>query len=247
MIQQALQSRKENDPPVFLVPTYDIDLIWHTHQLHPSAYARDTTSLIGRILDHDDTDTDRGAGKKLNNGYLDSCNRWWATFGFVYERAGAMHRGPDPPMRGAPAKSTTTDGWAMTRDRTILENTKYGRWNSSYYDSLMKSAAEQTPAENARSTCQVGVQALATDIETFHFINCIQNWSRIDAWIRTVKVSYNSKVRKVVCSRMDPITDYCYNCLPNRQPFRLNWALVTKTVGCTHSLLTSCLARRALQ
>lgn len=214
MMQQALQSRKEDDPQVFLVPTFDIDLIWHTHMLHPSTYARETTNLMKRVLDHDDTDTDRGAGKKLNTGFIDSCNRWWTTFGTVYERAGAMYRGPDPPMRRAPAKHTK-DGWAMGRERTILEFTEKGKWNSSHYDSLMTSDAEQTPAVDARSTCQVGVQALATDIETFH-INFIQNWSRIDSWIRKVKFGDNSKVGKLLCPRMDPIIGYYYKCLSNR-------------------------------
>ncbi|OAE34691.1 hypothetical protein AXG93_4735s1070 [Marchantia polymorpha subsp. ruderalis] len=160
MMQQALQSRKEDDPQVFLVPTFDIDLIWHTHMLHPSTYARETTNLMKRVLDHDDTDTDRGAGKKLNTGFIDSCNRWWTTFGTVYERAGAMYRGPDPPMRRAPAKHTK-DGWAMGRERTILEFTEKGKWNSSHYDSLMTSDAEQTPAVDARSTCQVHVVILS--------------------------------------------------------------------------------------
>lgn len=37
-----------------MVPTLDIDLVWHTHQLSPSHYYADTTKLTGRYLNHDD-------------------------------------------------------------------------------------------------------------------------------------------------------------------------------------------------
>ena len=32
---------------VFMVPCYDIDLIWHAHQLHPFNYKQKTTELLG--------------------------------------------------------------------------------------------------------------------------------------------------------------------------------------------------------
>ncbi|KAK8942145.1 hypothetical protein KSP40_PGU019891 [Platanthera guangdongensis] len=34
----------------FCVPTYDIDLIWHSHQLQPISYQRDTVELFGKVL-----------------------------------------------------------------------------------------------------------------------------------------------------------------------------------------------------
>ncbi|CAG8655314.1 8634_t:CDS:2 [Racocetra persica] len=40
---------------IFLVPTFDIDLCWHTHQLHASFYRSFTKKHIGRIINHDDT------------------------------------------------------------------------------------------------------------------------------------------------------------------------------------------------
>ena len=46
---------------------YDIDIIWHTHQLHPIAYAKDMTSSLGYVMNHDDTDQDRNSGSKLSN------------------------------------------------------------------------------------------------------------------------------------------------------------------------------------
>jgi len=38
----------------FLVPTLDIDLGWHTHQLSGGAYMSDTKRCVGRHVDHDD-------------------------------------------------------------------------------------------------------------------------------------------------------------------------------------------------
>ncbi|KAK3088698.1 hypothetical protein FSP39_022527 [Pinctada imbricata] len=56
---------KKLNPKEFLVPCYDIDLIWHTHQLNPQAYKADTERLLGRVLNHDDTVNDRSPNSKL--------------------------------------------------------------------------------------------------------------------------------------------------------------------------------------
>jgi hypothetical protein len=41
-------------PASFFVPTLDIDLGWHTHQLMASRYQNDCLSLVGRYVNHDD-------------------------------------------------------------------------------------------------------------------------------------------------------------------------------------------------
>lgn len=38
-------------PADFLVPTLDIDLIWHTHQLAGPRYLTDTKTYVGRKVD----------------------------------------------------------------------------------------------------------------------------------------------------------------------------------------------------
>lgn len=48
-----LQLAKEN-PSKMVVPTLDVDLAWHTHQLSPKAYYHITTHHLGKFLDHDD-------------------------------------------------------------------------------------------------------------------------------------------------------------------------------------------------
>ncbi|KAG6025480.1 hypothetical protein E4U41_001509 [Claviceps citrina] len=41
-------------PKRIAVPTLDVDLAWHTHQLSPPSYYSYTTSLTGKFIDHDD-------------------------------------------------------------------------------------------------------------------------------------------------------------------------------------------------
>ena len=90
----------------FCVPTYDIDLIWHSHQLHPVAYCHDLTELIGKVLEHDDTDSDRTKGMKLDVGFSGTTGQWEETFGRRYWRAGAMYKGSTPtPVTNTPFSS----------------------------------------------------------------------------------------------------------------------------------------------
>lgn len=42
-------------PGTILVPTLDIDLVWHTHQCSPQEYERATKAIAGRFINHDDT------------------------------------------------------------------------------------------------------------------------------------------------------------------------------------------------
>jgi len=61
---------------VFLVPCYDFDLVWHAHQLHPVDYKRDTTRVIGRLFNHDDTVNDRTPGSKLSESDAQTRQLW---------------------------------------------------------------------------------------------------------------------------------------------------------------------------
>ena len=80
----------------FSVPTYDIDLIWHSHQLHPVSYCNDLEAIMGKVLQHDDTDSDRTKGQKLDVGFSETTAQWEETFGSRYWKAGAMYRGSPP-------------------------------------------------------------------------------------------------------------------------------------------------------
>lgn len=87
-----IRRNKETKSKNFCVPTYDIDLMWHTHQLHPLSYCNDMVSLLGHVLDHDDTDSDRTKGQKLDVGFDRTTRQWKEMFSSRYWRAGAMYR-----------------------------------------------------------------------------------------------------------------------------------------------------------
>ncbi|XP_010531340.1 PREDICTED: glycine-rich domain-containing protein 1-like [Tarenaya hassleriana] len=102
----VIKRNRERSIKRFCVPTYDIDLIWHTHQLHPVSYCKDLEKAIGKILEHDDTDSDRSKGKKLDTGFSGTTAQWEETFGRRYWKAGAMYRGGAPaPVTNSPFAS----------------------------------------------------------------------------------------------------------------------------------------------
>ena len=80
-------------PKNFSVPFYDIDLIWHTHQLNPTAYQKDTEKYLGCLLDHDDAVTDRSEGSKLHKAELATRKLWWECFHETLATHGTMYRG----------------------------------------------------------------------------------------------------------------------------------------------------------
>ncbi|BAT99399.1 hypothetical protein LR48_Vigan07g130500 [Vigna angularis] len=104
-----IKRNKEEGRKRFCVPTYDIDLIWHSHQLHPVSYCKDLNEALGKVLEHDDTDSDRTKGKKLDIGFSGTTKQWEVTFGTRYWKAGAMYRGNAPsPITNNPLSSNTT-------------------------------------------------------------------------------------------------------------------------------------------
>lgn len=71
-------------------------MLRHAHQLNPAAYNRDCVAILKKVLNHDDTDSGRGPGQKLNTGFKDTCDLWEETFGSIYPKAGCMWRGDLP-------------------------------------------------------------------------------------------------------------------------------------------------------
>ncbi|CAE7445264.1 GRDP1, partial [Symbiodinium microadriaticum] len=67
---------KRRRPKDFWVPTYDIDCVWHAHQLHPHNYEEETTRLCGAMLPHDDSVNDRSEGSRLNNRWEETKAAW---------------------------------------------------------------------------------------------------------------------------------------------------------------------------
>jgi hypothetical protein len=86
------------NPSAFLVPSYAIDLLWHTHHRQPQAYVNDTLKLMGRIMSHDDSVNDRTVGSKLNTSYDVTCDLWKKFYNEDFFFPGGMYRGGSGPI-----------------------------------------------------------------------------------------------------------------------------------------------------
>ena len=86
-------------PDVSMVPCYDVQLLWHAHQLHPLNYKQTTTVLFGKPL-HQDV-TGRIPGSNLCDLEV-KARAVWEAARVRLEKAGAMYRG-DPPDPSPPA------------------------------------------------------------------------------------------------------------------------------------------------
>ncbi|KAJ1480522.1 hypothetical protein T484DRAFT_1900964 [Baffinella frigidus] len=81
----------------FIVPTYDIDLMWHTHMAFPEDYRKDSLRLAGRVVPHDDSVNDRSEGSKLAICAANTQKVWMELYSTSWARPGGMWRGEPPP------------------------------------------------------------------------------------------------------------------------------------------------------
>jgi hypothetical protein len=81
----------------YIVPTYQIDLIWHTHILSSGyQYHADNIYINGYILDHNDTLNVRTVGGELDTNFRDTVKLWWDVYNERYYIKGGMYRGEAP-------------------------------------------------------------------------------------------------------------------------------------------------------
>ncbi|KAG6915916.1 hypothetical protein DXG01_009286 [Tephrocybe rancida] len=71
-------------PVSFYVPTLDIDLAWHTHQLLWLTYHTDCVNYIGRYIDHDD----KVEEQTLSSAFDLTCRAWKDRFNMPYTHCG---------------------------------------------------------------------------------------------------------------------------------------------------------------
>ncbi|OAQ95680.1 hypothetical protein LLEC1_06171, partial [Akanthomyces lecanii] len=67
-------------PGQIVVPTLDVDLAWHTHQLHPQSYYHHTVRKMGKFIDHDDK-IDEG---ELGEAFAFTTKKYQEFYGEVY-------------------------------------------------------------------------------------------------------------------------------------------------------------------
>ncbi|CAG8578735.1 12331_t:CDS:2 [Ambispora gerdemannii] len=80
-------SLTKEKPSIPLVPTFDIDLCWHTHQIHASLYRAFTKKHAGRIINHDDTLPE----KELSVGFEATVQAWNKIYNEPYVQSQSKH------------------------------------------------------------------------------------------------------------------------------------------------------------
>ncbi|KAJ7061512.1 hypothetical protein C8F01DRAFT_141769 [Mycena amicta] len=80
----AFMDLMSDSPRLFLVPTLDIDLAWHTHQLRSYDYYYDTKTYVGCFIDHDD----KVEESKLSTSFDTTSAAWKKRFGVQYTYCG---------------------------------------------------------------------------------------------------------------------------------------------------------------
>ena len=84
---------KRLNPHLYVVPMYDIDVIWHTHQLFPEIYRQDMLANLNQVLHHDDSVQDRTANSKLSTSDQETRHKWFELYGDRLPKNGCMYRG----------------------------------------------------------------------------------------------------------------------------------------------------------
>jgi hypothetical protein len=93
---QFLQLRK-HAPTQVIVPTYQIDLMWHTHILsNMKRYVHDCQAILGSTLYHDDSLNDRSEGGALDTAFRATQSLWKEQYEDDYHCPGGMYRGEPP-------------------------------------------------------------------------------------------------------------------------------------------------------
>jgi len=69
---------------MLVVPTLDIDLVWHSHQLSGPRYHKDCKTNVGRYIDHDD----KVEQFHLSDAFDATCRAWEKRYGVPYTQCG---------------------------------------------------------------------------------------------------------------------------------------------------------------
>lgn len=80
LIQNYIWFLKLADTKTLIVPTFEIDIIWHTHMRCPSRYHNDSKASCGFIFDHDDSIE----SCILNDAFKLTADRWEKTYKTTY-------------------------------------------------------------------------------------------------------------------------------------------------------------------
>lgn len=92
-----IKRNEEMSTGCFCVPTYDINLIWHSHRLNSLSYCEDLSAILGKMVGHNDCILDDSERAKLKDGFKQTKKFWNDVFGkpylvvSMYEESGRDH------------------------------------------------------------------------------------------------------------------------------------------------------------
>ncbi|KAK0230085.1 hypothetical protein IW262DRAFT_1261796 [Armillaria fumosa] len=138
-----------SSPACFFVPTLDIDLVWHTHQLMARRYSRDCLKHVGRFIDHDD----KVAEDKLSNAFDITCRAWQDRFGISYTHCGCPLPGDTigQRLRRLISVYKQSDHLVPPRDRSdLLAATHPSDHNAVYLSKYKEQVDAQRRARQAK-------------------------------------------------------------------------------------------------
>jgi len=110
----------KNHPHRFLVPLYDIDLVWHAHILMDTfKYAADTRRIVGKVVNHTEDD-DRTPSGDLEIAFETTSNLWYEEYDEKYVDPKTCYKGnlPDSVNR------VYSSGGIMQEDAGVLQELK---------------------------------------------------------------------------------------------------------------------------
>ena len=85
-------------PNEILIPCQDIDLMWHTHLVHPLTYKKDCSKALNGTLDHDQEDHSASGESASICAMAITREHWNVTYGDNYALAGTILRREPPPL-----------------------------------------------------------------------------------------------------------------------------------------------------
>eukprot|EP00898_Chlorokybus_atmophyticus_P007664 jgi/Chlat1/789/Chrsp104S01308 len=172
------------NPGVCLAPTYDIDLVWHAHMLHPILYALETAEWAGKVFKHNDTLNDRTPGSQLSNAATAVRKLWAERFTDAYEANGSMLRGDPATTLGSVGARTqyTQDLAAAVSTITVIVEQPARQWTGLKCRLAIPSAVHSLSPRNYN----VLTPAVPNWVKSMHGIKRV-GWRR---WGKTVKWTF---------------------------------------------------------
>lgn len=111
-------STDESRPPIVIIPTNEINLIWQTHVIACAAYRNDCRSIVGKMVDHNDCFDERPDGSTLKRAIKATKHLWKGIYGSEYNMDGGMCS-EEPPQEYSRSDWKPSDSYSHDRKSMV--------------------------------------------------------------------------------------------------------------------------------